>query len=275
MRNLRNILSVFFLFAALTGCKQKESELILRIDTPDIDWVADYVHSGDNVRIHLKAQAQSSPIRHLTLVSYDSRYLQKTIVDTVLTDPVKRIDETIVLAIPFYNDTTTMELKGTAYNLAGDVMTYKITLDILPGDRSLHSIDGVTMYSAQSGRNSAFSMDRLTVTDTLSLLQDSLWFADAQVADEQTEDMSYTWYSHSLYFSRFENFDFAEATEQSVVTAYTNSKRNHIIRDLHTDDILLVGTADRALGVIKILIIADEAGTENDRYIFSLKRTSL
>lgn len=84
--------------------------------------------------------------------------------------------------------------------------------------------------------------------------------------------LSFAWESKgSVYFSRFESFDYGEATVSSISNAYNIGKHNLMIQQLVNDDIILFGSKNDAYGVIKILLVANEEGTENDRYVFSLK----
>ena len=263
---------MLFLLALTTGCKQKESDLQLFVSFKDLNWKADYAKSGEPVRVNIFSKTNSSALRHLTLVSYDKQFLNQTLLDTVLSDPVKQLDFDYIYHLPYFSDTTTVELRGTAYTMAGDMITYTIPLDVLPGSKPLRPIDGLTMYSAASKRSSAFSFSLMAVADTITLKDDTLWFGDLPQTDETLKDqMTRTWYSHTLFFARFENFDYGEATESMLTDAYRHTTRSHIVYDIHNDDVLLVGTAQEALGVVKVMLVADEEGSANDRYLFSIK----
>ena len=48
-------------------------------------------------------------------------------------------------------------------------------------------------------------------------------------------------------------------------------QKSPTIKQLKADDILLFGIQDEAYGALKIIAVYDEAGTEKDRYVFSLK----
>ena len=189
----------------------------------------------------------------------------------MFTTPIKEFGTYFIYKVPQFADTTSIELTAVAYNTAGDKQQLTLWLDVLPKEVFLRSIDNITMYSAASGKNCAFSLKRMTATDTLSLQGDSLYFAELKLEDETLQSPSLTWYSHVFYFSRFESFDFGEATQLTVSNAYLSSKSNKIVRDIHNDDILLFGTAKEAIGAIKVLSVTDEDGTDNDRYIFSIK----
>lgn len=257
----------------LSGCKNEESELIMTLSTIDKDWRKEYFDSDSHARIQIYAKSHSSQIRHIVVSSYDPSYQRQILLDTVYADPIKRINDELIWHIPPYKDTTLVELKGTAYSVAGDVCNFTISLYVIPqGGGQVRTIDGITLYSALSGGKSCFSLETMTTTAADSLGMQGLWFADKEPASgEDQEKMSCEWYSTSVYFSRFESFDYSEATVMSIRDAYDNSKHDRTISNIHNDDIILVGTAGQAIGAIKVLMVADEAGTATDRYIFSLK----
>ena len=91
-------------------------------------------------------------------------------------------------------------------------------------------------------------------------------------SDLLSEAISREWRSESgLMFSRSEGFNYSEATVQSVTSAWASSVRSSTIKNLKSDDILLLGSGNKAVGVLKLMAVYDEAGTDNDRYVFSLK----
>ncbi len=259
------------LLAVLTGCKQNTEMFSIGLETTDKNWMADYIESGDNIRLTLTATSTGMPVNRFTLTSYDPVYLQNTLLDTMPKTAVKQFETKFVYTIPQFSEPNTIELTATAYNTAGEQEQTTIWLDVKPKEVELRSIDNITMYSAASGKNSAFSLTRMAVADTMSLQNDSLFFAELQSEDETLQSPTLAWYSPTYYFSRFESFNFGEATQLTVKNAYSSSNSNKIIKDLHTDDVILFGTDKQAVGAIKVLSVIDEDGTNNDRYIFSIK----
>lgn len=82
-----------------------------------------------------------------------------------------------------------------------------------------------------------------------------------------------------IVFCKANNFDYASASKASISAIFNNSIRFDSVDNLQPDDIILIGrdtkiegtTNLNPLGVIKIIAIYDEDGTNNDRMIFNLK----
>jgi hypothetical protein len=62
-----------------------------------------------------------------------------------------------------------------------------------------------------------------------------------------------------------------DASFSSIQTAYDYSTHHTYITNIQVGDIFIVGLQETAFGLIKVVLISDEEGTENDRYTFSAK----
>lgn len=283
---MKKIFVVLLVVSAMcTACMDKETELTFQFNLVDYSWLQDTIPSESPLRLHVNARSLSSQIKHIVITSFDDKYQIQGVLDTVFQDPLKTADFDFIWPLKNYMELTTVSLKGYAYSTGGDQMVYAMAIRVGADTRKLDPYDNITLYSAASGRKSGFSMVDLETVYPDSERRDSLVFYDEmpevpQATEENPNPevpdvMRCTWYSTSgVYFARFESFDYAQATARKVIEAYGNSKRYPKIEGIHNDDILLVGTADKPLGVIKVILVSDEEGVANDRYIFSLKALS-
>ena len=73
-------------------------------------------------------------------------------------------------------------------------------------------------------------------------------------------------------FTKFNGFNFAGATAQSLSNAYNSATHLSEVKELQAGDIILIGRNGAAVGVIQVVDIVDEEGCLNDRYILNIKK---
>lgn len=270
---MKKLIILYLASFCLIACEsKKESPLFAFLQFEEFKWEVESAQGNYTYRLMLHARSTTSTIRHIKVTTYDPIHQNGVILDSILEDPIKDLKAYIPYKTPVFNENTRVQITIYAYANDGETIKYSIEPLVKSSDSPLRPIDNVTLYSALSGRPSYFSLSTMTaIIDTTS--SDSLFFHDVAPADS-SDVLSRSWTSPTIYFARFESFNFAEATVQSVTNAYKECKRDHTIQNLIADDILLFGTADVALGAIKIIYIADEADKANDRYIFSIKAIS-
>jgi hypothetical protein len=92
---------------------------------------------------------------------------------------------------------------------------------------------------------------------------------------EDDEELSYSFSSYSgIKFIRNNDFNYAEATNQSAMDSYESSTPQSIISNVNVDDIIIAkyDTVNSRYAVIRVVGINDDAGTNADRYEFNLKK---
>lgn len=268
----KNLLIIVALSLVLCAC-DRVTPLNLNVYPLEFNPLNGYATSNSNIRLHVIANSDA-PIHRIVIKSYDAVYLEQTILDTVLTEPMKSFTTDVLYKVPIFGETTPMEITSSCTTQNGDVVKHKMSFYVLPDGNALKAKDGITMHSALSGKFSGFDMKVLDIIPQDSVHQtDSLTFFDKEPIDSTRLDvLTREWYSLSgVYFARSENFNFGEATAASISQTYKASNRYNVIQNIHNDDVILVGTEKEAFGVIKVLVVSDEEGSENDRYVFSVK----
>lgn len=267
----RYIVLIASLILLLSSCDR--SPQMLYVAPIGVDCMTEYVASNSPLRISIKASSKSSPIKQVTIRSYDEVYLYQDVLDSSIVDGLSLLDTEFLYTTGSYPDTTTIQMTTTIHCADGTKMRYTFRLYVLPDGSDLQPSDAITMYSASSRRKSGFSFPLLNTIYPDSNRIDSLTFYDLVQPDTlRMEDLSRCWYSKSgIYFARSESFDYAEATVLALSQTFSNCKRDSVIYRLKNDDIILFGKYNEVLGAIKILLIDDPDGTEDDRYVFSMK----
>jgi hypothetical protein len=174
------------------------------------------------------------------------------------------------------------------YNVPGSIYEKNIKLSFIAKTASDYSrsdknivLDSVhtelnessshVMYSASLNANNAFSLTRRQVMNYPS---DSAFSDIYDYHDSQSNASLLTceWRSATgMFFSRFNDYNYAEATARSLQDCYSNASKNSRISSLKDNDIIMVGHSTKALGVIKIIAIFDSEDDSKDRYVFNLK----
>jgi len=252
----------------MTGCKEKESPLSVLCNIDGLNWQYEYAQGNYVYQLQTTAKSTTGAVRHVVISTFDPIYSSQTILDTILQDPIKEFKLISLYRTPVFEDTTRVKFSTTVYATDGESGTYSFSISVLPSETPLQPIDGVTLHSALSGNKSYFSLT--TMQPVLAVDSGEIYFRDVAPKDS-TDELSLSWTSPMIYFSRSENFDYAKATASSVINTYNSCTRDHTILQLKEDDVILFGTSSDALGVLKVMVIEDKDGCANDRYIFSMK----
>lgn len=152
-------------------------------------------------------------------------------------------------------------------------LAYKVV-----GGASLIHYDGIVMYGARSGRPNGFSLSKaqtlLCETSDSSLID----IYDYPSIDAATTAgrLSREWRSRTgLQFARMNDFDYSGTNQLLLNNAFKASRRYTSLKDIAEGDVVLFGREDQALGVLQVLMVVDEYGNTNDRYVFNLKKVRI
>lgn len=177
------------------------------------------------------------------------------------------LDYTVPDSLGFGNHQ--IELLFSTLDVKGNEMKRVKIITVSNSERNLTEFGGNTMYSSISSQFDAY--DLLTgspkySSDTTSHIQD---FTRAN----PTDSLSKSWTSpiSDIKFVRFNSFDYGNATDVTVKTAFETGVKNDTIRNLKADDVILTKVQNNYIA-IKLIFVTDLNGNANDKYIFSIKR---
>ena len=155
---MKRILFILTSVLLLAAC-EKQSELVIQMGIDNAGWEQKAVESGTSLHLNITAESQNSTIRRIILTSSDVQYKDRTILDTLFTEPLKKVQLSHYYLLPYYTDTTKVKLTARAYDQLGNTMSYAIPLMVAGKDVQLRVLDLVTLYSAGSEGKSAFSFE--------------------------------------------------------------------------------------------------------------------
>lgn len=251
------------------ACEDEEGSPIVILVTPG-QQVLD-VKAGDKVIYTVETFANSGVIEHLGISSIDAEQGLIRLMDTSLNVARAKFDfQYIVPVMP--EDSARINLKFESGN-SHDYMSSVRTLRVVGGDVLLQEESGYTLYSSTSSKADAFRISDSQLLFSGQEADSLLDIYDYHDLQEAAGTLSREWRSGSgVRFVRFNDFNYPLATESGIRKAYEEGIKYSSIRNIDADDIILVGRDGAALGVIKIMSVFDEDGTEADRYVFNLKK---
>ena len=249
--------SLFTIYAKLTsGAKEQHG--------------VQYIAAGVPTIFNIKAESQDSEVSRIEIFCYDEIRGRQILFDTIFTAQSK-VNFDWEYTFPHYKDSTYAEISFVATAKNAEKMGYKIPCVIIPTEQyDFDYVELVDIYSASSNKCSAFSFTLLTpiFNDTT----DRCMYDCKSSVSLLIDKLRRSWgASDGILFARVGNFDYGNASFSSTQTAYDYSTHHTYITNIQVGDIFIVGLQETAFGLIKVVLISDEEGTENDRYTFSAK----
>ena len=268
--NMKKILSVCCLFAILcSACKDEVSDVVVIAKDADYNM---YVQSGNRLLIKVNALSDEYSVDRIRISSVDAEKGSVKLLDTAIGQ--KRTEFYFMYTVPSYfiADTSALQLVFEAVASNGGTSKMSLQYKVI-GGATLLSYDGIIMYSAISGRPNGLSLNKAQTlycetADSASI--DIYDYHDTLIADPTA--LSREWRSRTgLTFARLNDFDYAGTNQLLLNSAYKASKRYTSLKQIAEGDVIVFGRGEEALGVLQMLIVSDEAGSVNDRYIFNMK----
>ena len=173
---------------------------------------------------------------------------------------------------PALPDTVTVYLTLRVFNQGGEEDEVRLSVLVYPLARLLEESNGHRIYSANSQNTDAFSFQNLQ-----SLYSSS---ADTNMIDLQdistSDTLKRTFISQaSGEFARVNGFDYANATDMSVVSGYNTSLKASELRGLEVNDVVIykvIRNNQAQYFLFRLQAIEDQIGSANDYYEFSVKK---
>ena len=259
----------------LVSCWKEASDVfILATDTEGIA----SVQSGNRLLIRIQAVSDNYKVDRIRISSVDAEKGQLQLMDTLI-GGMKRTEFYYTYTVPSYftADTAllTLQFEAVASNGGSSKMVLKYRV---VGGASLIPYDGIIMYGARSGRPNGFSLAKAQTLycETADSATIDIYDYHDTLSGASSDQLSREWRSRTgLQFARLNDFDYAGTNQLLLNNAFKASRHYTSLKDIAEGDIILFGRNEEALGVLRLLIVADEAGSSNDRYVFNLKLKKL
>lgn len=255
--------STLFFYSCSTVSDPSDIQIVVSPDS-----LALHAETEDIIPFIVKITALKEPITRFQITQRTTKTGSIILLDTILN--LQKFNYDFQYKVPKSIYEKDIELSFIAKTTSDySVSTKHILLDSV--NTPLKESSAHVMYGANVQSNNAFSIaQRQVVNFPLDSIISDIYDYHQKLTD--ASQLSGEWRSATeKRFSRFNDFNYAEATVQSLQTSYTNASKNTTIKDLKVNDVIMIGDLNAAIAVIKIIAIFDEEGYKNDRYVFNVK----
>ncbi len=265
--NIRKILLLALIISTAMACSDDDEDegFGLRV-SPSEDYISRT--PGSIVSFTFSAQSKEPLARYRVIETINSNS-QRSLKDISISG--KNYSDFFDYEVPdtFGFGNHQIKILFSTFDVTGTEMQRAKFINVRVTDRPLSEYGSFTMYSSASNQFDAFDLIKGTPkysSDTTAHIRDLS-------VNDTTGLLSKTWTSEApnINFLKFNDFDYGNATSQSVKTAYDAGIKNDTIRNLDENDIILT-KVDNKYMAIKLIFVTDQTGVDNDRYIFTVKR---
>ena len=225
---------------------------------------------GALIEFAIDAFAGDNDLSSVVITSKPEGYITSTLLDTIVQGSSASFY--YVYQVPSGWDDIVLSFVVTDSEGEDSRTSRRILID---GNEPLTESTGHYLYSRYaSSQTTGFDFESNTPL-VVSALSDSTMVHLFENDDTDDESLSYEWTSIAgNKFVRNNSFNYPEATAASAQSTYESSTAVQVITDLAIDDILITeyDTTNHYFAVMKIIDIQDNTGSENDRYVFNVKR---
>ena len=261
--------TIFFAALLLIACSDEKGDPVT-IFTDVINNTTIYSNSIKEIKV--EAHCYEGELNSFKVTSFDAERGSIILTDSTIKGQTLRT--TYYYKAPTLNtDTIKVRLTFSATNNTGQTCNTNVLYRIINRASLLEETSGITLYT-QGSYTKPDGLNLTTLRPILVELADSAEIDLYTCLDEHGGTaITREWRTNTnILFARSNSFNYAEATDKTVSDAYASSLGMSRIGELVDNDIVLFGRMNKALGVIKIIYVFDEPGTDNDRYLINVKK---
>jgi hypothetical protein len=254
---------ILCLLLAFSSCKKEVANFINISFTPTEQY--EFRNSGEIIPFSIKLSSNSE-LSELVIV----QIVNNSIIDTMYHEQISGLEKTELYnyTCPDISSLDTSEIKLIFYcsNTNGDINERAKVFSVVSKNVYLSETTGHTMFSNNSSEFNSYNL----VTGTAAYNSDTTTHISDNT-DSISDILSREWVSMSgLLFSKNNSFDYANATLEGIEDTYSTSVKKEFVDQISENDIIITKIEDNYV-IIKIIIVRDNYGSEEDRYIFNIK----
>lgn len=194
-----------------------------------------------------------------------------TLVDSLL--ETNKIDYSFPFQIPLYGSQNIyLNIYFEITNTEGETATVAKGINVLFNNYPLSEIVDNELYSRLSGQPSAYNLRSESAISYLDPATEDMNITDSV----QVDSLSLTWISPAGgQFVRKNTFDYNNATLADLKNSFESSAKTTKLVNLMIGDIILYKQTygiEVFYAAVKITDIQNNAGSNNDKYIFNIKK---
>ena len=254
-----------------SSCEDPASQPLVDIEPSalnlqaDVNEVLDFAIKVIGENQLSKFQIKIKPDNDFTTTLFDSSLITKAFnYNFQYRIPAKFASQSVIFEFNAY------DIEG---NLGQNFRRINVTKDT---SIALIETAGHLMYSSSSTKSNAYNLENNT--PLFSSLADSTSMDLLDFTLNSSDTLSRSWVSPAKgKMVRFNGFDYANATDLTVRTAFEAGAKLDKIDDIQDGDIILTKLNNVSSGkelylALRITTVSDAAGNENDSYLFNIKK---
>ena len=259
----RGSLILYFLII-FSSCTKEDADFIYISFTPTAQY--EIRNNGEIISFSIQLSSNSE-LAEFSIV----QIVNNSIIDTMYYEQISGLEKTVSYNYTCPNlsslDTSEVKLLFICSNTNGEEQQRAKVFSVVSGDIYLNETTGHTMYSSNSSEFNSYNLltgSPMYSSDSTSHISDN--------TDSISDILSRKWISMSgLSFTKVNEFDYAHATLEGIKTAYNTHLIKEFVDNIETDNIIIAKIENNYV-IIKIMQVIDDAGSENDRYVFNIKQ---
>ena len=261
---LNRVSLILCLLLVFSSCKKEVADFINISFTPTEQY--EIRNSGEIIDFSINVSSNIE-LSELIIV----QIVNNSIIDTMYHKQISGLEKTELYnyTCPDISSLDTSEVKLIFYcsNTNGDINERAKVFSLVSETAYLTETSGHTMYSSNSTEFNAYNLYEgipMFNSDSSSNISDN--------TDSISDVLSRKWISLSgLFFTKFNSLDYANVTSNDLENAYNSSLKKEFVENIQSSNIIITLINETYI-VIRIDQVIDNVGSQNDRYIFSIKK---
>ena len=261
---LNSLSLILCLLLAFSSCKKEVADFINISFTPTEQF--EIRNSGEIIDFSIEVSSNIE-LSELVIV----QIVNQSIIDTIYHEKISGLEKTALFnyTCPEINSSGISDVKLIFYcsNANGDVNQRAKVFSLVSEAVYLSETTGHTMFSSNSTEFNAYNLFEgipMFNSDSTSHISDN--------SDSISDVLSREWISlSSLFFAKVNSLDYANVTSNVLENTYNSSLKKEFVENIQSSDIIITLINETYI-VIRIDQVIDDVGSQDDRYIFSIKK---
>jgi len=247
------------------SCEKQNEEFLNISFTPTEQY--EIRSSGEIISFSIKVSSNSE-LSELVIV----QIVNNSIIDTMYHKQISGLEKTepYIYTCPNISslDTSDIKLIFSCSNTKGDINERAKVFSVISEDIFLTETTGLAMYSANN--SSEYDAYDLLIPKSVPSSDSTAHIYDT--TDSLSTTLSRRWETYmGIEFAKSNDFEYALATTQSSQNHYNSLETKAFVDNIEADDIIFTKIENNVI-VIKVTSVIDEAGSDNDKYLFNIKQ---
>ncbi len=258
----------------LSSCKKENTKPVLLIEPYSL--ILDVV-SGDVVQFKTRSTSDNSKLVRFVIKSKLNNASTTTILDSLL-GSLSTFNFDYEYFVAHSTGPYAVTLTFEVHDADGEVTQAVKKLNVIAGAVVLTETSGHTFYSKNSTVFPEYAFDVENKVPAIGSVDSTFRDIEDNQPSPTANTLSRSWKSPAGgKFVRFPGFDYANATDQSLINAFNSGVPSDQLNNITVGDIVLtrLGSLPDSIKIyaaLKLVEVFDEPGTsDNDKYVFNMK----